>query len=165
MSVKIKICGLRREEDIAAVNRLRPDYIGFVFTAGKRRVTPEAAASLRAKLIPGISAVGVFVNPAEEDVTALCRNGVIDIIQLHGDEDDETIARFQAKTGRPVIKSVSVGKRLPSFPLAADFLLFDTAGAARGGSGKAFDWNLLKDFHEQPYFLAGGLHADRKSVV
>lgn len=159
MSVKIKICGLRRDEDIEAVNRLRPEYIGFVFAAGKRRVTPEEAASLRAKLIPGISAVGVFVNPAKEDVTALCRNGVIDIIQLHGDEDDETVAWFQAQTCRPVIKSVSVGENVPPLPQAVDFLLFDTAGTARGGSGKAFNWNLLKDIHERPYFLAGGLHA------
>lgn len=157
---KVKICGLRRAQDITAINRLHPEYIGFVFAPGKRQVTQEQAASLRGMLTPGIFAVGVFVNPAEEDVILLCREKIIDIIQLHGDEDDKMIARLKEQTGVPVIKSVSVGKHLPPLPAMADFLLFDTAGPARGGTGKSFDWNLLASIQNQPYFLAGGLNAD-----
>jgi phosphoribosylanthranilate isomerase len=79
--VKVKICGLFREEDIEAVNIEKPDYIGFVFAQSKRRVTPEQALRLRKRLVSGIIPVGVFVNEPESDRQALVRNGVIDVIQ------------------------------------------------------------------------------------
>jgi phosphoribosylanthranilate isomerase len=79
--VKVKICGLWRREDIEAVNIERPDYIGFVFAESRRRVTPEQAARLRKALHPGIIPVGVFVNESAENMQALVRSGVIDIIQ------------------------------------------------------------------------------------
>ena len=86
---QIKLCGLSRPQDIAAANALRPDYIGFVFAKASRRyVAPETAAKLRALLDPGIRAVGVFVNETPEQVAALLSEGVIDIAQLHGAEDD-----------------------------------------------------------------------------
>ena len=89
MKTKIKICGLRRPEDIDAVNDLKPEYIGFVFfTGSKRYVTPETAKALRAGLNPGIRAVGVFVDEKPETVAGLLEEGVIDIAQLHGHEDE-----------------------------------------------------------------------------
>lgn len=85
---RIKLCGLTRPEDIAAANALQPEYIGFVFAPKSRRyVSRELAAELKAQLSPGIQAVGVFVNEAPETVAGLLNAGIVDIAQLHGQED------------------------------------------------------------------------------
>ena len=82
---KIKICGLTRQEDIAAVNLYQPDYIGFVFAPQSRRyLSYEQAAALRRQLCDEIAAVGVFVNEAKEIAADLLGQGVIDLAQLHG---------------------------------------------------------------------------------
>lgn len=154
---KVKLCGLRRPQDIKAANRLRPDYIGFVFAPGRRRVSPAEAAALREKLADGITAVGVFVNAPLEEIAALCRDGIIDLVQLHGEEGKADIARIKDKTGAPVIKALPVGDMLPPMPAGADYLLYDTLGPVRGGTGQAFDWGLLRGYEGTPYFLAGGL--------
>ena len=99
---KIKLCGLSRPEDIAAANALKPDFIGFVFAASRRQVTPEAALRLRRLLDPAIPAVGVFVDEAPDRVADLLNRGVIQIAQLHGCEGEEDLARLRALApGRP----------------------------------------------------------------
>ena len=104
MKTKIKICGLRRPEDIDAVNDLQPEYIGFVFFPGsKRYVTPETAKALRAGLNPGIRAVGVFVDEKPETVAGLLEEGVIDIAQLHGHEDEAYLAELRKRPERLVV--------------------------------------------------------------
>lgn len=154
--MKIKVCGLTRPEDIECVNRLLPDYIGFVFWRGSRRfVTGEQAAELKAMLAPQIQAVGVFVNAPFEEVDRLLTEGVIDLAQLHGEETEEDICSLQAATGKPVIKAVKVRSRQDVetwLDSAADYLLFDGGM----GEGRTFDWSLLAGIH-RPYFLAGGL--------
>lgn len=153
---KIKICGLTRPEDIAAVNRIRPDFIGFVFWERSRRfVTAKQAAFLKSNLDPGIQAVGVFVDAPCGDVIALLEKGIIDIAQLHGEESEEDIRYIQAVTHRPVIKAVKVKSRYDVeawLDSGADWLLFDSGM----GSGITFDWRLLAGV-ERDYFLAGGL--------
>lgn len=156
---KVKICGLRRMEDIDAVNRARPDYIGFVFAESRRQVDAETAATLKAGLDAGIEAAGVFVNQEIGFITDLYRKGIIDLVQLHGDEDGEYIRRLRESCGCRVIKAIGVGAAPPPMPEGPDYLLFDTASELRGGTGKGFDWSLLKDYNEPPYFLAGGLTA------
>lgn len=160
---KIKICGLSRAEDIAAVNRFLPDYIGFVFAESKRQVNIETAALLKEKLNPRIKAVGVFVNAPIEKIEEIYKKGIIDLIQLHGDEDDAYIRSLKNICGCPVIKAASVGESLPPMPPFADYPLFDTLSAQRGGTGKTFDWNILKSFNASPYFLAGGLTGENIS--
>ena len=154
---RVKICGLRRIEDIEAVNHALPDYIGFVFAKSKRRVDIETAAMLKKKLDLRIKAVGVFVNEDISIISQIVQNGIIDWIQLHGDEDDVYIERLKGSCNCPVIKTVGVSDTLPVLPKAADYLLFDTLSAQRGGVGKAFNWHVLKEYHNMPYFLAGGL--------
>lgn len=154
---RVKICGLRRVEDIEAVNRALPDFAGFVFADSRRQVSARRAAELREKLDERIKAVGVFVNQEMETITGLCRDRVIDLIQLHGDEDREYILRLREKSGCPVIKTVSIGDTPPIIPEGPDYLLFDTASELRGGAGRVFDWGLLADYKGPPYFLAGGL--------
>ncbi len=154
--MKIKICGLTRPEDIEAVNRIRPDFIGFVFWERSRRfVTAEQAALLKKDLDPGIRAVGVFVDAPCGEVIALLERGVIDIAQLHGEESEEDIRYIQAMTHRLVIKAVRVKSRYDVeawLDSGADWLLFDSGM----GSGITFDWRLLAGV-DREYFLAGGL--------
>lgn len=154
---KVKICGLRRLEDIDAVNRARPDYIGFVFAESRRRVNAETAAILKERLDAGIEAVGVFANQEIGFIMDLYRKGIIDLVQLHGGEDGEYIRHLRESCGCRIIKAVNVGVALPPSPEGSDHLLFDTASEQRGGSGKPFDWSTLQDYNGPPYFLAGGL--------
>jgi len=156
---KVKICGLSRIEDIEAVNSLIPDYVGFVFAESSRQINVEKASMLREKLDGGIEAVGVFVNEDAENVAELFAEGIIDLVQLHGDEDSEYIKQLKEACGCKVIKAVAVGGSIPPIPKGADYLLFDTLSAQRGGTGKTFDLHILKGFDSMPYFLAGGLNS------
>lgn len=156
---KIKICGLRRAEDVAAVNQYPPDYIGFVFAEDRKRyVPPKEAAALRRMLAPEITAVGVFVNADTDFVIALMREGIFEIAQLHGQESEEQVRRIKEATGKPVIKAVSV-KTTADIDAwrgsSADYLLFDNG---IGGTGRQFDWSLLRGY-EKPFFLAGGINS------
>ena len=156
---KIKMCGLSRLQDIEVANALALDYIGFVFAESKRKIAPVDAERLRKGLAPGITAVGVFVNETPQQVSALLHSGIIDMAQLHGDEDAAYIAVLRALTTAPIIRAVPVGSSLPLLPVEADYLLFDTASEQRGGTGQPFNWNFLQGYTGKPYFLAGGLHS------
>ncbi len=162
--MKIKICGLTRPEDITCVNRLQPDYIGFVFWPKSRRFLDRAqAARLKALLSPTIQAVGVFVDTQVEEVERLLADGIIDLAQLHGEESEEDIRYLQTVTGRPVIKAVKVRSQNDVkawLDSAADYLLFDSGM----GSGRTFDWSLLAGV-DRPYFLAGGLGPENLEQV
>mgnify|MGYP000279212981 FL=1 len=93
---KVKICGLRRKEDILIVNRLKPDYVGFVFADSSRKVTKEEAKALSKQLEKEICPVGVFVNEEPEIVAQIANAGIIDLIQLHGEEDEAYIQKLKA---------------------------------------------------------------------
>lgn len=153
---KIKLCGLSRVCDIETANLLHPDYIGFVFAPkSKRYVTPEKARMLRQLLSPDIQAVGVFVDETPEKVAALLNNATIDIAQLHGSEDDNTIQLLRELTDKPLIQAFRISTpddAAKAEASAADFILLDSGA----GTGNLFDWGLLKDLR-RPYFLAGGL--------
>lgn len=154
---KIKLCGLSRPCDIEAANALMPDYIGFVFAKRSRRyVTPGQAAALKKMLRPGIAAVGVFVDEDKATVVSLLKVGVIDMAQLHGKEDDIYVREIQKICDNTVIKAFCVEgqediRRAQACP--ADYVLLDSG---KGGTGTAFDWELLAGV-SRPYFLAGGL--------
>ena len=153
------MCGLRRPEDIAAANELKPEYIGFVFFPGsKRYVAPDTAKALKEKLDPGIKAVGVFVDEEPETAAGLLADGVIDIAQLHGHEDEKYLERLRKLTDRPLIRAFRIRgaeDALRAQDSSADGILLD-AGA---GDGKTFDWSWLRAV-ERPYFLAGGLNPE-----
>lgn len=154
----IKLCGLSRPCDIEAANELKPEYVGFVFAPKSRRyVTPERAAELKRLLAPGIQAAGVFVNEKPEAVANLLHYGVIDIAQLHGDEDGEYVRQLRLLTDKPIIRAFRI-KAATDIAAAeqstADYVLLDSGA----GTGTVFDWNLIKSV-KRPYFLAGGLDA------
>jgi len=146
--------------DVDAVNRALPDFAGFVFAPSRRQVDATLAARLKERLDVRIQAVGVFVNQPVEFVAALHRDGVIDLAQLHGDEDAAYVRRLRERCGCSVIKTVGVGDHgAGALPTNVAHVLFDTASAARGGAGRPFDWRVLADYEGPPYFLAGGLSA------
>ncbi len=156
---KIKLCGLSRPGDIEAANRLRPDYIGFVFAEKSRRaVTPEQAAAMKRLLLPEIRAVGVFVDEEPESVAALLNSGTVELAQLHGHEDEEYLRRLRALTDKPLIQACRITSEEDlrrAETSGADAILLD-AGA---GTGTVFDWSLLRNA-SRAYFLAGGLNAE-----
>jgi phosphoribosylanthranilate isomerase len=157
--VKVKICGLSAISDIDAVNTEKPDYIGFVFAESRRRINEQQASELRKKLSPGIITVGVFVNEMPQKINSLVQEGIIDVIQLHGAEDEEYICSLKRLTKRPVIKAIAVQKKGDVQKLSAssaDYLLVDNISA---GQGQKFNWDLIDEIN-RPFFLAGGLNAE-----
>jgi phosphoribosylanthranilate isomerase len=146
-----------RPQDIDVINRIKPEYIGFVFAPASRRyITDETAAALKKWLAPGIKAVGVFVDEAPERISGLLDDGIIDIAQLHGHEDEEYLCKLKTLTDKPLIKAFrikSADDLLKTWDCTADHILLD-AGA---GGGTVFDWELLRGY-DRPYFLAGGLN-------
>ena len=103
---EIKLCGISRKEDIRLVNELKPEYIGFVFwKKSKRHVSKEQAARLKKELDPSVKTVGVFVDADFSYVVDLLEEGIIDIAQLHGQENDDYIESLRKKTDKSVIKA------------------------------------------------------------
>lgn len=164
---KIKLCGLRRAEDIETAKLLKPDYIGFVFyKKSKRYISPEEARILKSILNPGtesshtadhdlIKAVGVFVNEDPKTVANILEKEIIDLAQLHGDEDEGYIKNLRKYTDSPVIKAFKIKTQedlSKAETSSADMILLD----AGMGDGVTFDWEMLKNFN-RPYFLAGGM--------
>ena len=139
-------------------NAAKPDYVGFIFVEGtKRYVEPIQAAQFRKDLAGDIQTVGVFVNARIEKIVAICKAGIIDVIQLHGEEDATYIDQLKGQVDQEIIKSVAVGDDLVVAPNQADYLLFDSLSPSRGGSGKILDWQMVSAYQEKPFFLAGGL--------
>ena len=157
---KIKPCGLRRREDILAVNEAKPDYCGFIieFPSSFRSVTADEVRELVKELDPEIRPVGVFVNAPMELVRTLLDDGTLALAQLHGQEDESYIRELKTYTDKLIIKAFSIKtaedieKALQS---PADYILLDQGG---GGTGKTFDWSLIPEI-QRPFFLAGGIGA------
>ena len=158
--VRIKICGLMRQEDTLPVNEVLPEYAGFIFAKGRRRtITAEQALKLRSILDPRITTVGVFVGEPTEEIIQIAASGAIGMIQLHGRGTEEEIRYLQRETSLPVIRAYKADTPetiREAERSCADYILLDQGA---GGSGMRFDWSLLKGL-ERPYFLAGGLDPD-----
>ncbi len=146
---KIKICGLKRYEDIDYVNALRPDYIGFILTDGfKRSIDLELAQKLKSRLDGSIKAVGVFVNDNTDKINLAVSSKIIDLVQLHGNESPLYCSKINAE----VIKCFTpeAFNRINEYDVS--YYLFD----AGTGTGTAFDWSKIP-VTDKPFFLAGGI--------
>ena len=156
--VKIKICGLKRLEDIEIANKYKPDYVGFVFAESKRKVSHNLASKLKDNLDSDIVSVGVFVDTAQDEILELYDNGIIEVAQLHGSESEDYINELKEKT-EGEIKIINAIEMSEDIDLSdyensqADFLLLDSGK----GSGKTFDWRLISKDLKKEFFLAGGL--------
>lgn len=158
---ELKICGLSRLEDVIAVNRFGADYAGFVFfKKSKRFIDPYKAGELIELLRSDIKSVGVFMDEPLDSVISSARISGVEMIQLHGHESEEYVEYVKRTLERPVIKAFKAdeeGALERALNTSADYILIDSGA----GTGKKFDWSILKDFGRD-YFLAGGL--DPESV-
>ena len=159
----VKVCGMRDAAALTAVAALAPDFLGFIFAPKSPRFVGDVLAPDLVRALPStIWKVGVFVNETTAHILATAHRFSLAAVQLHG---QETAAQCEElnDAGLLVMKAFSVGETvdfaalLPYVPYC-DFFLFDTKGAAPGGNGAIFDWNLLSAYNlPVPYFLAGGL--------
>lgn len=154
---KIKICGLSRKCDIDYVNELMPDYIGFVFAKSRRQIDRRKAEKLREMLNENIQTVGVFVNEDINKVAYMANNSIIDMIQLHGSEDETYVKSLRYKTDAKIIKAFKINS-YEDIKMAnesdAEYILLDNG---KGGTGESFDWGYVDNI-DRPYFLAGGIN-------
>jgi len=167
---RIKICGLTREEDVAAAVQAGADAIGFVFyPESPRYVTPARAAQLARAVPPFVSTVGLFVNPALDEIQQVLAQAPLTLLQFHGDETPAHCAELAAASVRPFVRAARIGASTKSADLleyerayrsASPFftgLLLDTLVEQYGGSGKVFDWSLIPKELAPRAVLSGGL--------
>ena len=166
---KVKMCGISKVETIPAIIDAKPDYMGLVFAPSKRQVTVEQAKTLVEELYKQyavrynseiIKTVGVFVNETVENLLKIAEEVKLDVIQLHGDEDESFIQILKEQSNVEVWKAVQVRSAVDAekwIDSSADMLLFDAYHKdERGGTGEVFDWSSLDEF-ERPFMLAGGI--------
>ncbi len=160
----VKVCGIRRREDVECLNRAKPDMAGFVFYGPSRRcVSLAQAAELRQGLDASVRAVGVFVDEDPRVVAEAAGSGAIDIVQLHGCEDEEYIRGLRKMTDAPIIKAFVLKGRSDADAAescSADMVLLD----AGMGSGRTFDWSLASKM-ERDYILSGGLTPENVALA
>ncbi len=167
---RIKICGLTREEDVAAAVAAGADAIGFVFyPKSPRYVTPQRAAELIATLPPFVTAVGLFVNASAQEVAETVRVAPVGLLQFHGDETADDCVRAAAAANRPFlrvfrVKPSTTGTELLEYEAQSRAssslftgVLLDTFVDAYGGAGKVFDWSLIPEELAHRAVLSGGL--------
>ena len=153
--MKLKICGIKRLQDIEYLNRAKVDFAGFVFAPSRQQITPEFARELKSALDPNIKTVGVFVNESREFIKKLVDERIIDVVQFHGGDE------FALDC--PTIRAFRIRSKEDILPTSCDFALFDAykEGVA-GGAGITFDWNAIADYaldsNSKPFFLAGGIN-------
>lgn len=166
--MKIKICGIRRPEDVDIVNEYCPDYIGFVFVPTWRQIDLDTACTLRGRLRPEIKSAGIFVNQPIELLVTACASGAAEYLQLHGQEnafyERELVKALSQKGIKNPEERLIRAYRIRS---GADFdfmtdtlaplLLLDAYSPKDiGGTGEAFDWTIIRNV-KKPFFLAGGI--------
>jgi len=167
--MKIKICGMKFMDNIREVEKLKPDYIGFIFyKKSKRYVGEELTKEVFEKIDKSIHKVGVFVNEEINSILRIKKKFNFDYIQLHGDESPEYCKILQEK-GCLIIKAFSIDDQF-DFNLAHNYspfchyFLFDTKGKKYGGNGETFNWSLLNNYQLNiPFFLSGGIEINNIS--
>lgn len=158
---KIKICGLFRDVDTEYVNEAKPDYVGFIIgvSFSKRNIDYTQAEHLRSLIDKDIPTVGVFIDHPLEEVAKLAKNGIINIVQLHGSEDEEYIKALRKLIpDTPIWKAFVVKSEqdiLKAEKSTADKVLLDSGT----GCGKTFDWSSVSGISRE-FILAGGLNSD-----
>ena len=157
---RVKICGITRVEDAHAVVDNGADALGLVFYAASPRcVTVEQACAITAVAAPLVTVVGLFVNPAPEEVRSLQLSVPLGLLQFHGRETNDECNQF----GVPFIKSIAVGDGvdilscMQEYPDASGFILDTWQPQTHGGGGVAFDWKRVPENAPAAVILAGGL--------
>jgi len=166
MDVKLKICGMKLPENIQSVTTLKPDYLGFIFFRDSKRFVDGLTPSFVKNLPAGIKRTGVFVNEELNRVAQLAVLYGLNAVQLHGQEPVKyciALKGLLADAGIQLIKAFGVDENFDfnvvnAYANVVDYFLFDTQTPDHGGSGKTFNWSLLKNYTlNKPYFLSGGI--------
>ena len=149
------------QENINAIGQLPIDYMGFIFYDKSPRWVKK---KLNLQDLNGILKIGVFVNETNDVILRQAVEYDLDMIQLHGNESPEQCVEL-GRHGLQVIKAFALGnsvdlKQVKAYEHVVDYFLFDTKGKQPGGTGKLFDWSMLKNYNlKVPFFLSGGIHA------
>lgn len=166
MDIKLKICGMKLPENIQSVVALKPDYLGFIFFRDSKRFVDGLTPSFVKNIPSGIRRTGVFVNEELNRVAQLAVLYGLNAVQLHGQEPVKyciALKGLLADAGIALIKAFGVDEQFDFSSVKAyvnivDYFLFDTQTLDHGGSGKTFNWSLLKNYTlNKPYFLSGGI--------
>lgn len=164
--IKLKICGMRDPENIKEVALLEPDYMGFIFYEKSKRFVGELDPASLFKIPENIGRVGVFVNHDLKEVVKLADRFGLSILQLHGTESVAYVKELKQLlqgTSVKLMKAFGIDENfdftlLNEYESEIDYFLFDTQTPDHGGSGKQFNWELLKGYTlDKPYFLSGGI--------
>ncbi len=160
----VKICGLSDPKNLTAAIDTGARFIGFVFyPPSPRHVEINTAKELALMIPTGVRAVGLFVDPTDEQLTETLGKVQLDMIQLHGNETTQRITEIKERYKLDVMKAIAISgpedlERLNEYETVADWLLCDTPSANHGGSGESFDWDIItKHEFTKPWMLAGGL--------
>lgn len=167
--MKIKVCGLKYPDNIKAIEKLNPEYMGFIFYDRSPRFAAGINADALSALPASIIKTGVFVNESEGQIEALIDQYGFGAVQLHGEESPEFSGRFKGRV--QVLKAFGVNEdfdftQLKGYVGKVDYFLFDTKTSAHGGSGKTFNWDILNKYNlNVPFFLSGGLSLDNLEQI
>jgi phosphoribosylanthranilate isomerase len=168
----VKICGIRTPEALHAAASGGARAVGFVFyPPSPRALTPDIAADLARMLPTGVRSVGLFVDATDEQIASVTGRVPLDLLQLHGEESPRRVADVRSRFGIPVMKAIKVATAedlgtVEVYEAVADWILFDakppkSVTALPGGTGIAFDWQLLQRVKmRKPWMLSGGLTAE-----
>jgi len=161
--MKLKVCGMREPANIYDVADSKPDYMGFIFYSKSPRFVKDLPHDLTSRLRKNdVEPVAVFVDETAESILEHVKLFGFSHVQLHGSETPETCSFLMSK-GLTIIKSILIAEPADlqicaMYEKCCDFFLFDTKTNFHGGSGKAFDWNMLNGYKgETPFFLSGGI--------
>ena len=167
--MKLKVCGMREQENIEGLLALRPNYMGLIFFAKSPRNVDESLNPAWVKA-QDIDKVGVFVNADLATIEEKVHRYGLSLVQLHGKETPTLCAQVRA-LGVEVIKVFSVGEafdfaQLQAYEEVVDYFLFDTKGKAPGGNGVVFNWQLLEAYPSKvPFFLSGGINPENVAQI
>ncbi len=168
-SLKIKVCGMRESDNIRHLIELKPDYIGFILFPGSKRYLGDDY-ELNTDIPESIQRVGVFVNALIPDIFNWANRLNLHLVQLHGNESPEYCIELH-KMGVKIIKAFGVGddfdfSNLSPYLSCCDYFLFDTKTDLHGGSGKQFNWEVLRKYpFDKPVFLSGGIGPDDDETI
>ncbi|MEE3034629.1 MAG: phosphoribosylanthranilate isomerase [Bacteroidota bacterium] len=164
--MKIKVCGMRENQNLQKLVKLKPEYVGFIFHFNSPRFAGENTPALP----ESIKKTGVFVNSQIDFIEKTIKKHGLQSIQLHGDETPN-FCQLVKSFGVEVIKAISIlnnydFKKLIPYEKCCNYFLFDTKGKLPGGNGYAFDWKILKDYTlKKPFFLSGGIGPEHVSKI
>jgi phosphoribosylanthranilate isomerase len=164
--VKLKVCGMRAPDNIAALSDLAPDYMGFIFWEHSKRFVTTSTPHLPAT----IKKTGVFVDANPAYITAMAKQHQLQALQLHGDESPDFCQKLQ-DLELEIIKAFAVDTSfdfsvLEAYETVCDYFLFDTKGPLPGGNGNRFDWSVLRNYPSaKPFFLSGGIGPKDQSAI